>query len=322
MSDSCCEALDLNSTGYGNSVAILLCTYNGERFLNEQLESYHAQTHRNWQLRVSDDGSKDRTMTILQQHQQAHPQRDIQVLAGPCQGFVKNFLSFMYNSEIQADYYAWSDQDDIWDADKLERALDWLKQQPVDKPALYCSRTCLVSEDNQNAGTSPLFRKTPSFRNALMQNIGGGNTMVFNQAARELLRHTPKNCQIVSHDWWAYLLISACGGALHYDSRPSLRYRQHSSNLVGGNASWGARLARIRMLFQGHFRRWTDLNIAALQQMDSHLSVESREVLNGFVQARQKAFPLRLVALKETGIYRQTTAGNLGLVAAAVFNKI
>jgi hypothetical protein len=63
-------------------------------------------------------------------------------------------------------------------------------------------------------GLSPLFEKPPSFANAIVQNIGGGNTMVFNEAARQLIAQTVKDAQVVSHDWWAYLLVSACGGAV------------------------------------------------------------------------------------------------------------
>lgn len=304
------------------TIAILLCTYFGERFLSEQLDSYLTQSHDNWELWVPDDGSDDQTRTILKHYSQKNPNRNIQVIDGPSQGFVRNFMSLASNSAIKADYYAWSDQDDIWAPDKLERAASWLSTQPQDIPALYCSRTTLVDAANQEIGCTPLYNKKPCFRNALMQNIGGGNTMVFNHAAKLLLQQTPAELTLVSHDWWAYLLVSASGGSVYYDENPSLNYRQHAGNLVGGNTSWAARTKRIRLLFQGRFYEWNSLNISALQAMSDHITPANRHVLNQFIRARQASLPIRLIALKKAGIYRQTLFGNLGLVAAAIFNKI
>lgn len=303
-------------------VAILLCTYNGQQYLAEQLDSFTEQTHTSWQIWASDDGSKDKTIHILQSYQRQWPAQRLTIIDGPRKGFVANFLSLTCNTAIQADYYAYSDQDDIWEADKIERAVQWLKTVAHDTPALYCSRTRLVDENNQELGLSELFTKPPSFANALMQSIGGGNTMVFNNAARALLQKAGINTPIVSHDWWAYIAITACGGKVFYDDTPTLRYRQYPSNLVGENLSWRARLKRIHMLWQGCFYEWNSINIAALQTLHSQLTPENRATLERFAKARQMSLLPRLIQLKKSGVYRQTIFGNLGLVAAAFFKKI
>lgn len=193
-------------------VAILLCTYHGQHYLAEQLESFAAQSHKNWEVWASDDGSQDETHAILKAHQEKWPEGRLSIHFGPAEGFAANFLSLTCKASIEADYYAYSDQDDVWEADKLERAVRWLETIPPNMPALYCGRTRLVDADNNEIGLSPLFSKLPSFANALMQNIGGGNTMVFNNAARALLREAGEDTPVITHDWWAYMVVSGCGG--------------------------------------------------------------------------------------------------------------
>lgn len=303
-------------------VAILLCTYHGQRYLAEQLDSFAAQTHSNWEVWASDDGSEDDTHAILDAYRQKWPTGRLSIHSGPGEGFAANFLSLTCKATIEADYYAYSDQDDVWDSDKLDRAVRWLQTIPENIPALYCSRTRLVDAENNEIGLSPLFSKSPSFANALMQNIGGGNTMVFNNSARALLRETEGNTPIVSHDWWAYMVVAGCGGKVFYDAKPTLRYRLHTTNLVGANFLWPARLERFRMLWQGRFRNWSDSNIAALRKIESKLATENRVILERFAKARQMSFFFRLINLKRSGIHRQTFLGNLGLVAAAIFRKL
>ena len=189
-------------------------------------------------------------------------------------------------------------------------------------PALYCTRTLTVDDANQAIGMSPLFTKPPSFANALVQNIGGGNTMVFNHAACELLRKAGADVQVASHDWWTYLVVSGCGGLVHYDPTPTLRYRQHTGNLVGSNGSWLARCRRLTMMLGGRFKDWTQKNILALTALKDQLSQESDSRLREFQQSQRGNIFARLKGVKRSGIYRQTLIGNLGLISAVLLNKI
>lgn len=303
-------------------VAILLCTYHGQHFLADQLDSIERQTHPKWELWVSDDGSEDDTHVILERYRARWGAQRMSIHNGPAEGFVCNFLSLTCKADIQADCYAYSDQDDIWEVDKLQRALDWLRSIPSDVPALYCSRTRLVDAENRDLGLSPLFSRPPSFGNALVQNIGGANTMVFNEAARRLLREAGENIEVVSHDSWAYMVVTGCGGRVMYDAYPSLRYRQHGSNAVGTNSTWAARRLRMSMLWRGHLRTWNERHLVALQRLQRRLTPESRETLELLAGARKRSLIPRLVYLKKSGIHRQTLMGNLGLLAAAIFKKI
>lgn len=303
-------------------VAILLCTHNGERFLAEQLDSIAAQTHSNWVIYASDDGSKDNTIQILESYKSQWQPGRLCIEQGPCRGFADNFISITRKSTIEADYYAYSDQDDIWDDNKLEIAISRLKSDPTGKPALYCSRTRLIDAENRMTGFSPLFSKVPSFRNALVQNIGGGNTMVFNSAARDLIIKANEYNSLPSHDWWAYIVISGCGGKVIYDNLCHINYRQHSANLVGSNNTWRARFNRLRAVWSGQFIKWNNQNIAVLCAMRGHLTAENQEILDLYIKMRKAGHMKRLIMYMRSGVYRQTFLENLMLLTALICNKV
>ena len=302
-------------------IAILMCTKNGAAFLGDQLKSIADQTHENWVLIVSDDGSTDATKEILESFAGIQAQ-EIVLMNGPGKGVCANFLSLATDRRIDADYFAFSDQDDIWHQDKLRRALAWLGGVSNDTPALYCGRTELMSIDGQSYSLSPLFTRPPAFRNALVQNLAGGNTMVFNRAAKRIVEAAGTS-EVVLHDWWLYMLVSAAGGVVYYDPQPSIKYRQHSNNLIGSNLGWRARTVRIRMMLSGRFRDWNETNITALQRLPDDLILQcNRQIVELFAKARSASLLKRLGYLKQAGVYRQTLLGNLGLLAATVMKRI
>ena len=301
-------------------VAILMCTYNGASYLQEQLDSIYAQEYRNWYLYVSDDGSQDSTQDILHAFKIRIGQ--LHIFQGPRNGSCQNFLSLIRDSSIKADYYALSDQDDIWYEDKLARAVKALSGIPCGTPALYCSRTRLVDEKGTDIGLSPLFKRTPSFQNALVQNIGSGNTMLLNHAARQLMMRVDPNNNPVVHDWFLYMVVSGCGGIVIYDPIPSLGYRQHAANLIGANAGFIARLKRFGLMLFGTHRRWNTHNIEALSSLREKLTPGNRFIYDEFSCFRNASLWNRLAGLYRTGLYRQTFGGNVSLWLAALFKRL
>ena len=271
---------------------------------------------------MSDDSPNQTTQDLIKGYQKRWSANRLFAQAGPNAGFAANFLSLACQSNIKADYFAFCDQDDIWEANKLERAVTWLDTVPSKTPALYCSRTILVDENNQEIGLSPLFSKPPSFANALMQNIAGGNTMVFNNAARQLIMEAGQESAVTLHDWWTYLIVSGCGGQILYDTNPTLRYRQHQGNQVGMNCGWISRIGRTKLLWQGRFKSQNAEHIDALERLRHRLTPDSVTTLNLFIEARKSGLLRRLRALHRAGVYRQTLMGNLGLLTAAVFNRM
>lgn len=303
-------------------VAVLLSTYNGARFLVEQLESLLAQTHRDWIIYASDDGSSDSTLAILRTYQERLGKERFFVLSGPRQGFAKNFMSLVKSPLVMADYIAFCDQDDVWLPNKLERSLGFVKAVPAEVPALYCSRTHLIDESGGSIGFSPLFSKPPSFANALVQSIAGANTMLLNRAALELLRRTDDNAVIISHDWWTYILVSGYAGKIFYDPEPSMLYRQHGSNLSGSNSSLLGKVMRLREMLKGTFKHWNDSNLNAICSFRFSFTEKCQSTLVHFENARNASFFRRLYLLKKAGIYRQTCFDNIGLLVASIIKRV
>jgi len=300
-------------------------TKDGARFLSEQLDSLAAQTHQNWSLIASDDGSTDDTLKILKAYQDKWSTGKLIIKEGPQQGFCPNFLSMACDPGIKADYYAFCDQDDVWLPNKLKIAIGNIVAHQVHRevtlPYLYCSRTSYVAFDLKPLGLSPLFVFPPSFQNALIQCIAGGNTMVFNQRVKDMLERVGL-VDVPSHDWWVYQLTSAADGLVYYDQTPQILYRQHSSALIGGNSSILAKLKRVAILLQGRFFDWTNQNLTALSRAKSEISKRNSDILTLFVSLRDAKLKDRFRLLEVCGLYRQTWGGTLSLVIAALLKKI
>jgi glycosyltransferase involved in cell wall biosynthesis len=302
-------------------VAILLCTKNGSRFLSEQLKSIASQTHKNWQIFASDDGSTDATLSSLSEFADQHVER-VFLRSGPRQGFTKNFLSLAADSTIDAEYFAYCDQDDVWHDEKLTRAVTWLQTIPQETPALYGARVAIIDELGRDRGRSKLFRRMPCFENALVQSIAGGNTMVFNRSAKRLIERAGI-LDVVAHDWWTYIVISAAGGAVHYDPDVSVMYRQHAGNLIGSNAGLNANLQRLKMLLANGYRKWNATNIAALDSCIDLIEPRHRITVSMFKRARSHStVQRRLCFLYKSGVFRQTLLGDLGLIVSAALRKL
>jgi glycosyltransferase involved in cell wall biosynthesis len=299
-----------------------MSTYNGEQFLAEQLQSLEDQTHKNWSLIISDDGSSDNTLTIAKQFQTKWGNDRMEIRKGPQQGFCLNFLSMACDATIKADLYAFSDQDDVWMADKLERAIVYFDENNESQlPRAYGGRTQIVDENLKPLGFSPEFTLPRSFRNALVQSIAGGNTMMFNQATKELLEKAGLQ-KVVSHDWWLYQIVKGAGGIFYYDPKPSLLYRQHNNAIIGANSSFRARIERIFFVFNGRFKSWNDLNYAALSKNRHLLSKDSQDILDVFGRFRGAHFKDRIRLLEVCGLYRQTWQGTLSLWLATIINRV
>lgn len=303
-------------------MAILLCTYNGARFLPLQLKSYEAQDFADWRLYASDDGSQDPTLELLADFQKKHGAARVEIRQGPRQGFVANFLSLICDPAIAADYYALSDQDDVWDAHKLARARELFATAPVGRPVIYCSRTRLIDEQGVETGLSTYYRKAPHFRNALAQSLASGNTMVLNEDMRRLLMQARADAKVPAHDWWIYLAITAVGGAILYDDVPTVSYRMHSRNVIGSNESALAKVLRARLLWQGRYKSWAEMNVAALERIENLMTDENKKTFDLFRRARKQSLVPRVCGLIRSGIHRQSLLGDLGLLAAAVTGRI
>lgn len=303
-------------------VAILMCTFNGERFLKEQLDSFITQTHQDWTLWVSDDGSTDQTLDILRATQAEWGADRLKIVEGPRKGFARNFLSLACRPEIEAEYFAFSDQDDVWLPAKLSRAIGMLEKLPQKTPSLYGSRTQLINAEGEIIGISKLIPHDLSFHNALVQNVAGGNTMVFNQELRDVLQFAGPNLDLVSHDWWLYLVATAMQGKVVFDQQPFILYRQHKDNLVGANSSISAKLNRLSQLFSGRFKSWIQRNQACLKTIEDKMSKDLAKTAHSLAALHHHDLFKRVATFKQLGVRRQSPGGTFALLAAVVLNQV
>lgn len=303
-------------------IQIILATFNGEKYLAEQLDSLAAQTHKSWRVIASDDGSTDETIQILKTYQQLWGSEKLEIRRRSMANFAQNFLSMACDPTVQGDYYAFCDQDDVWLPEKLAVAVRHL--QASNKPSipqLYCGRTAYVRDDLKPYQYSPDFVHPKSFRNALVQCIAGGNTMVFNQAAKNILQEigpvpTP------SHDWWLYQIVTGAGGRIYYDPTPHIFYRQHAGALVGGNGSIVARIQRAIKILNGRFLDYSDRNVKSLDLGRPFLTQGNAEIFDLFKVMRSAKLKDRFRLLEVCGLYRQTWRGTVSLICAAILKKI
>lgn len=308
---------------------ILMAVYNGERHLREQLQSLADQTFQDWDLIASDDGSQDGSRALLQDVARAwtaaEPDRrhDLTILSGPGRGLVRNFFHLLQTMPATAAFAALSDQDDVWFPGKLDRALAALAAIPPERPALYCARTMICDEALRPLRPSVLFRRSPGFRNALVQSAGGGNTMVLNPGAIALVRSAVAEAQEAAvHDWWLYQIITACGGTVLRDAEPVLLYRQHGANAIGVNTSVRGRIHRILFIMGRRFSAWNDINLRALAASRHRFTPEARAVLDHYAEARRGGALHRMRALTASGVYRQRRIGTLALYAACLAGRL
>lgn len=304
------------------NITILLATYNGEDFIDAQLASIENQKFQSINILVSDDGSTDATLEILDTWKRKWKKGYFKILTGPKNGFSENFRFLINSLTTQNTLVAFSDQDDVWHSDKLKNAFEKLKASEGNTQTMYCSRSRLIDAKGKELGYSPLFCKKPSFGNALVQSLAGGNTIVLNFPAFELLRESASRTQFYSHDWWCYQIITGSGGRVIYDSEPQIDYRQHGNNIFGQNKGAFAKWSRISGLLSGDFSKWIDINLSALTKCQDLLLVEHVDLIKKFQLSRKDNFIKRLLFLFQNDIKRQTHIPNIGLYVSALIGKL
>lgn len=237
------------------TVDILMATYNGERFVGEQIESIQHQTYQNWRLLVSDDCSSDGTLDVVKAYA-AKDSRISVVSEGVRHGGAKeNFMSLLVKS--CSPYAMFCDQDDVWFPRKIEASLSKLRGIEGFRP----NAPCLVFTDMQVVDSglnviSPSFERDSnidpsrtSFPQVLAQSLGAGCTMIFNRPLVELMTFSPAYDDMIMHDHWA-TIVAAAFGSIGYVDEPLSYYRQHGDNSIGAVSfsvfDWATHMRRIK----------------------------------------------------------------------------
>lgn len=232
------------------TVNVLLASYNGENFIMEQIESILAQKTEGFELKlfVRDDGSTDSTLDILHEYEN---NGKLKLFIGENKGFAKNFLTLLSLCD-EADYYSFSDHDDIWEEDKVLRAFNMLESQSEEdrkKPLLYFSNYEFYNDDMTSHTPHDMGDLTPGFPNALLDCPALGCTQVINNVARkEIVENLPD--YVVGHDCWIYMVCAGLGKAI-YDPSVTMKFRRHpGSASAEGMSFFKLQLWRIRTYFK------------------------------------------------------------------------
>ncbi|HEO6607446.1 TPA: glycosyltransferase family 2 protein [Streptococcus agalactiae] len=213
-------------------VNILMATYNGEKFLAQQIESIQKQTFKEWNLLIRDDGSSDKTCDIIRNFTAKDSRiRFINENEHHNLGVIKSFFTLV-NYEV-ADFYFFSDQDDVWLPEKLSVSLEAAKHKASDVPLLVYTDLKVVNQE-LNILQDSMIRAQSHHANTtllpeLTENTVTGGTMMINHALAEKW-FTPND--ILMHDWFLALLAASLGEIIYLDS-PTQLYRQHDNNVLG-----------------------------------------------------------------------------------------
>jgi len=230
-------------------VQVLMATYNGAKYIDEQLDSIINQSYDNWELLIRDDGSTDKTLKILADYVEKYPAK-IKLLDnhGNRMGACGNFAELINNSN--ADYVMFSDQDDVWLPNKVEITLNVMKSielgKGVENPILIHTDLCVVDEKLNviNSSMWKLQNLNPHIKNInrlIVQNNITGCTMMINRALANMAKDMPKDA--IMYDWWI-ALIAASLGEIEFMREGTILYRQHSKNKIG------ARKFNIEYIFE------------------------------------------------------------------------
>ena len=302
-------------------ITILMATCNGARFLPAQLDSLLAQSHSNWSLWASDDGSCDGTADILRDFGRAHPGRLQHLLQGPGLGSpAQNFMALLTHPDVPMGLVALADQDDVWLPQKLSRAVEYLAATLPNLPAIYASESILTDANLRPLARSKEPTAVPGFRNALVQNLFAGHSTVLNAAALSLVQRAGIPRTIAFHDWWLYQLIAGAGGQCLLDPAQTVLYRQHGNNAFG--AAHGARgaLWRIKHLLRNDYATWLCAHWQALHDAAPYLAPASRDVVRDLVHSRMGES--RAAQFRRLRLHRSTARGTAALMLAAGLGRI
>lgn len=256
LNASLLENIEMNTFRF----KILLSTYNGEKYIREQIESILSQTYSNFELIIRDDGSTDNTVKIIETFKKDY--KKIILHKGNNLGVVKSFLELLKISPCcEEELIAFCDQDDIWKKDKLKNIAESMSRVFDHNSTLYCSRQEYVDPDLCTLGLS----KVPSevgFKNAMVENIAVGCTVAIGKNIREyLLQADPGH--MLMHDWWAYLVASSFGEVV-FDERAEILYRQHAGSVTAFEPG----LIKIRARFKGLIKRMKNKEHEGLQSLN------------------------------------------------------
>lgn len=291
-------------------VDILLATYNGGKYLKEQLASIASQTYQNWKLIIRDDLSTDDTPDILRHFSEAYPDRVQIIPSHERLGVIKNFSTLLETST--APYIAFCDQDDVWDKDKVELLLHAIQKletvYSTETPLLVHSDLRLVDQSLSPLAPSfweytHLYPSEVSFSGILTQNVVTGCACFFNRSLADAAQPIPK--EALMHDWWL-ALVASCLGQVQAINQQTISYRQHNNNALGAMRFFSFQhiktaLSRLDVMAE---KKWQQANVLS-QRYQERLTPSHQENLDVYLSLKQLNWFQSRMAILKHGFLKQ-----------------
>lgn len=284
-------------------VNILMSTYNGQQFLAEQIRSIQDQSYTDWTLFIRDDGSSDNTKEILKDFERQDSRIHlIDSDKSDNLGVIKSFHKLVNHDK--ADYYFFSDQDDVWLPNKLELSLKEAQNYPVDLPLMVYMDLKVVNQDLEIMTESMVKSQSHHANTELVQelteNTVTGGVAMINHALAEMWQVT---YDILMHDWYLALLASAFGNLVFID-QPGELYRQHSDNVLGARtlSKRFKKWIRPHILFAVYWDLIKNSQKQACHLLQMPLSRSNRELIEAFVTIMDKPMLERFRILRKYGL--------------------
>lgn len=306
-------------------INIIMCTYNGERYISEQIQSIVDSTVKNWRLMIFDDQSTDHTIECIEHYQNKYPGKICYKVNQKKQGVVLNFLKSIYEAGVQMkehDLIMLCDQDDHWNADKIRKTVNGMQQlirtHGNEMPLLVCTDAAVV-DDTMNL-LHPSFRnmnhyqiKNMDLPHLLMENKVQGCTVMLNKSLAGMLDRLPRKA--IMHDSWL-ALIAVVFGRIKYIDEPTMQYRQHTDNLQGSISykedvkNKFSNLGGQRQLVM----KTTPQAAEFLKLYQDQIPEGSRRILRAFATLPRQNFVLRRYHIIRYHMWKSGILRNIGLM--------
>lgn len=291
-------------------IGVLLSAYNGEKYIAQQIESIMKQSIvKHITLLVRNDGSTDNTDLILKKLEAKYP--NMIVINGTNIGLIASFFKLLDIAvkEYNFDYYSFSDQDDYWMKDKLEKSVKFLfNEKQKDIPLLYGCRSFIVNDDLKKTGfiTQAKERKI-TFYNTAIQNIVIGHNQVLNKELAEvLIKNNKELTKVYSQDLWI-TNVAAVSGKIIFDNTPHTLYRMHGHNELGyGKGKLDRLRGHLIRLKKKEPKKMTMQLMHFVKCYNKYLSPDEKDEVRHFIEM-QKNVHSRIKYARKTKLYRQTT---------------
>lgn len=301
-----------------------MATYNGEQYLSPQIDSILENTCQDFQLHIYDDGSTDNTFSIAKDYAKKYPEKIFASQNKKNKGVIRNFLEA--TAQLEADYYMYCDQDDIWLPEKIQKTLHFIETQEATTTPPYRTPVVVFADakvvDASLRETAPSFQQQSGYAthaldlpHLLMENKLIGCTMMFNRALRNKLLQTDFPSSIRMHDWWI-ALIGASFGKVAYLDKPLVLYRQHEKNVIGGSSKSSYLKDRI-----SHLKRNREVLYATMAQgkaflstYEQSLSPEQKKILRHFASLSEKNWFARRFYILRYGFLKSGLVRNIGVL--------